>query len=112
PGVDYEVYLNLPQKARATPDSPHYLGALTFLGAGRHAGAHGHGAGKAPRFARFALPEALRKALADNPGALTDLRVTFVPQTGTEPVRPGARVPGPAERPAVSIRQVRLLYVR
>jgi tyrosinase len=112
PGVDYEVYLNLPEKAEPTPGSPHYLGALTFFGAGRHAGARGHGGPRAPQYARFALPEALRKALAARPEALKDLRVTFVPQTGTEPVRPGARVLGPVERPAVSIRQVRLLYVR
>src|SRR5262249_51635344 len=112
PGVDYEGYLNLPAKTPPNPDGPYYVGTLTFFGMKHPQGMPGHGAHKAPQHVKFAVSERLRGVLADNPAGLRDFQVTFVPQTGTEPVRPGAAVAGPAERQAGSIRQVRSLLVR
>src|SRR5262249_14864529 len=60
PGVDYEVYVNLPEKAEPTPDSPHYAGTLTFFGLG-HQAKEGHGAGRRPRYVKLAFPAGLRK---------------------------------------------------
>jgi len=111
PGVDYEVYLNLPEKAKPSADDPHHVGALTFFGLKHRQGMQGHGA-PMPQYVKFNLPERLRKVLAADKKGLAELRVTFVPQTGTEPVRGGAAVPGPAERATVRIRQIRLLGMR
>jgi tyrosinase len=112
PGVDYQVYLNLPEKAEATPDSPYHVGTLTFFGHGHPPGAHGQRGARAPLYVKFAVPEALRKRLAEGKVGPRDLRVTFVPETGTVPVRAGVQVPAPPERVGVTIRQVRLLQVR
>jgi tyrosinase len=112
PGVDYDVYLNLPDNAEPKPDSPYYVGTLTLFGMAHPKGPQGHGGHKVPRYVKFALPEGLRKALAGQGESLKEFKVTFVPETGTEPVRKGANVAARADRPAVTIRQVRLLTMR
>jgi tyrosinase len=113
PGVDYEVYLNPPAKATLTPESPYFVGTLTFFGM-RHPGApQGHGARASAHYVKFALPPALRQALSGKDEVLKELRLTFVPQAGTEPARKaGARPAPPPDRPAVTIRHIRLLEVR
>jgi tyrosinase len=111
PGVDYDVYLNLPAGAKASPENPYHVGALTFFGTTHLPGTPGHAAHKAPRRVAFAISPELLKVLSRAGEDAHGLTVTFVPGTGTEPTRKGARVPGPAERPAVTIRQIRLLYV-
>lgn len=46
PKGDFEVYLNLPTNVKATPESKHFAGAMTFFGAShKHAG-HDHNASK------------------------------------------------------------------
>jgi tyrosinase len=110
PGVDYEVYLNLPQGKKAVPDSQYYLGTLTFFGTRHPPGSKGHGAHAAPRNEAFAVPARLLALLDRAKGSFQDLRVTFVPGTGTEPTRKGAPAAQRQERPAVRIRQVRLMY--
>jgi hypothetical protein len=59
----------------------------------------------------FALPEKHRETLAQEPDTIKDLRLTFVPTTGTERVRQGLNVARPIDRPDVTIRQIRLLLV-
>jgi tyrosinase len=111
PGVDYEVYLNLPRGKKAEPTSPYYVGTLTFFGMRHRPGPKGHGAHAAPRNETFALPERLLDLLTRDKESFQGLRVSFVPGTGTEPARPGVPAAGPQERPAVRVRQVRLLNV-
>jgi tyrosinase len=112
PGVDYEVYLNLPKQAAPNASGPYYVGALTFFGLKHRQGMQGHGAPRAPLYVKLTLPEKLRQALAAGKVGVEELQVTFVPQTGTEPVAGVAPAPGPAERPAVTIREIRLLRER
>jgi Common central domain of tyrosinase/Polyphenol oxidase middle domain len=113
PGVYYDVYLSGGAGAeKLTPESPYYLGALTFFGLGQHGGGHGHGAQGLLLSVKFALPADLRKQVADNKLDPKDLQVTFVPQTGTEPVKGKEAPKASPERTVVTIKRVRLVVVR
>jgi len=112
PGVFYDLYLNLPGGEKATPEGPRYLGSLTFFGWGHHGGGHGHGAGMVPRTVRLTVPPEVRKLIEDRKLDPKELMVTFVPQTGTEPVVKGTEVKAPAEKTAVTVQRLRLLLVR
>jgi hypothetical protein len=108
PGVYYEVYLNPPAGEKLTPESPYHAGSLTFFGLGhRHAGHR-----PAPSSVRFTVPEAVRKLLEEGKLAPSDLKATFVPETGTEPIRKDVEVQPRATRAAVTVRQARFLLVR
>jgi hypothetical protein len=112
PGVYYEIYLNPPEGEKLTPDSAHHVGSMTFFGLGHRHEGRGHGASQAPLNVRFAIPAPLRKLLDEGKLDAKELKATFVPETGTTPVKIGAEVkPAPA-RTAVTIRQVRLMLVR
>jgi tyrosinase len=114
PGVYYDVYLGLPKDTAPTPESPYYLGTITFFGM-----AHGHETGHASGgHARrraftvsFRVPPRLQQKLQETDP--TRLSVTFVPQTGTEPVDKKAK---PKEREekgeGVTVRRVQLVLVR
>lgn len=100
PGATYEIYVNLPEGAEATHESPHFVGNLTFFGVGEdHGEAHGEGG------ARFSyriteLVERLRARgdWGDEP------RVTFVRRPPEPP--PGGVVEEEEEPPPVRIRRV------
>jgi tyrosinase len=111
PAVDYDVYLNLPEGVKRDPEGPYHVGALTFFAMKHPQKNAGHGGHRAPPGVRFALSPKLLARLAAGKDGLKKLNVTFVPGTGTVPARAGVRVAGPAERPAVTIRQIRLLRV-
>jgi hypothetical protein len=112
PGVYYEVYLNLPTGEKATPESAHHVGSLSFFGLGHHHGDRGHGAAGAPLNVRFAVPESLRKLIEEGKVDPKDLKVTFTPETGTQPIKKDVEVKPPAARTAATVRQVRLMLVR
>jgi hypothetical protein len=114
PGVYYDVYLGLPKDAKPTPDSPNYVGTITFFGRGHHgdAGHDDHHAVPKPFSVSLVVPPGLRQQLRDklDPAKLT---VTFIPQTGLEPVKKGTPLKEPEERAdAVAVRRVRLLLIR
>jgi tyrosinase len=111
PAVSYEVYFGLPKNSRATPDSPYYVGAMTFFGTRHPPVAGGHGKHRAPLYFKFLIPPQLRELLAEKKGGPNELQVTFVPQTGTVPAPNQAALPPPPDRPGITIRQVRLLLV-
>ena len=71
----------------------------------------GHGK-RIPRTVRFVVPPQVRKLIAEKKLDTKDLKVTFVPQTGTEPVRGGAPLKASPERIAVTIQQVRFTVAR
>jgi tyrosinase len=101
PGAIYEIYVNLPEGAEATFESPHYVGNLTFFGVGES-----HDAGQVEPEARFTyriteLVERLRAAgdWGDEP------RVTFV-RRPPEPPPSGEVIVEEEEPPPVRIRRV------
>ncbi len=110
PGVYYEVYLNPPTWEKLTPDSPYHAGSLTFFGLGHHHAGPKHG--PAPANVRLTVPAAVRKLLEEGKLDPTELKLTFVPETGTEPIRKDIEVKPRPARTAVTVRQVRLLLVR
>jgi tyrosinase len=112
PGVDYDVYLNLPAKAKPNPDSPYHVGTMTFFGARHPQGAAGQHKHAAPLYFKFAIGPELVRLLAADKTAAKQLQVTFVPVSGTQPIRGKANAPPPADLPGITIRQVRLLSVR
>jgi hypothetical protein len=117
PGVDYEVYLNLPEGARPSPTGPNYVGTLTFFGS-RHSPSIGGAAGGAahahrtPIYDKLTVPAALQQALAAKMDGVADVRITLVPDTGTSPVGNKAALAAAPDRPGIVVRQVRLLVVR
>jgi hypothetical protein len=112
PGVFYDVYLEVPAADTATPASRHYLGSLTFFGLAPHGAAHGRAGTRIPRTIRFVVAAQLRKAIVEKKLDPRELKVTFVPQTGTEPIRKGAPLKAPLEWTAVTIQQLRLAVAR
>jgi hypothetical protein len=111
PGVDYEVYLNLPANAKPSPESPYHIGTMTFFGRHPEAGT-GHAKHAAPVNFKFAISPELGQMLAGAKKGVGEMQVTFVPQNGTEPIPGKAEIAPAANRPGVTIRQVRLLHVR
>jgi tyrosinase len=112
PGVYYEVYLGLPKDEKPNSEGPYYLGSLTLFGLKHHGPAQGHGAKQPPRTVSFAIPSRLRKMIDEEKLKPEELKVTFVPQTGTEPIKKGLELKPAPERTAVTIKQIRLLLIR
>jgi tyrosinase len=116
PGVYYDVFLGLPKDEAPTPASGHYIGSISLFGVG-HPGAPSHSGADHGRLTRFSVrlrvPVTLRKRLSDEKVDTTKLEVTFVPQSGTEPVNKERKPAEPKERTdAVTVRRVELLLVR
>jgi tyrosinase len=109
PGVYYEAYINLPAGEKPDVEGPYHVGPLTFFGLQHHQHAGGHGAARGALNVKLALTPRLRTLLGE---AKADLKVTFVPETGMEPIRKGVEAGPPAAQAVVAIRQVRLLLIR
>ena len=101
PGVYYDVFLGLPKNEAPTPASSHYVGSISLFGVG-HAGPPGRGGADHVHPTRFSIRlrvlEALRNQLQGEKVDPTKLEVTFVPQSGTEPVNKERKLPEPKER--------------
>jgi tyrosinase len=78
PDVFYEVYVGLPKGARATSDSPFYVGNVSLFGRGIRNRGHQHGEFKPAEFS-FKIDRAVASALkrTDDGGRLS---VRFVPK--------------------------------
>jgi hypothetical protein len=71
------MYVNLTPNSKPLPADPHFLGTLSFFGAGPHPGGghESHGL-----YLRFNFPPALLKQIAQKAPSFS---VRFVPQNGT-----------------------------
>jgi hypothetical protein len=113
PGVYFDVYLGpARERDKLTPKSPYFVGSLTFFGL-KHPPGRGHGGHNTPLTQRFLLPERLRQTLERGELDLARLEVTFLPQTGSEPV-PGKapKRPKPVDSVIVTVRQIRMIRSR
>jgi tyrosinase len=109
PGVYYDVYLGPARdRDRLTPRSPYFVGSLTFFGL-KHPPGSGQGGHHGPLTQRFLLPEPLRLKLERGDLDPAKLDVTFLTQTGTEPIR-GKTIKRPkaVDRVVVTVRQIRI----
>jgi hypothetical protein len=92
PGVNYQVYINLPKNEVPDYKSPYFVGNLTFF-VERHAGDAEH-----PYAARFDLTKNVRELKALNVWNDAELSVTFIMSGLVDregrplPVSPGVRV--------------------
>lgn len=108
PSVYFDLYLGLPDNVTPSPDSPYYLGSISFFGQGQHL--QHHRVNRRLQPFTFRVPERLRGLVAATGG---DLVVTFIPQTGVESIDSSRRTPmRTAHAPAVTIREVKLLIVK